>query len=134
MTHPNTPMLPDDKTLEAMETAHFDGWMTTASAHGDKQADLMRAALSTPAFQTWLSSLLAQNDRALPELPEGWRIHMLLEPEMQSTRDPSEYDFACQIRDQHVMDASPEPVIQHTGYGPTPRQAVLNAIKKIGEG
>lgn len=136
MTHPNPPILPDDATLENMLPHAYEAMKGVSDAigiayeHGleldwkDGKPPLFHALkdmMATEAFQTWLSALMAQNDRALPEIPDGWHLARL----------KAEWKKSGGVRVYSAIILSDDGII--TERGPTPRQAVLNAIAKIGE-
>lgn len=125
MTHPDTPILPDDATLEEMiryERVLIFSDMTKEERQSS--FDLLKRYIMQSAFQTWLSSLMAQNDRALPDVPDGWRMGFIAWVGAGTKDGP----LAGIAREFSSSTAD----IQASG--PTPRQAVLNAIAKIGDG
>lgn len=93
-----------------------DDWMFGCDAKVNVlELDLRR-------LEQMIDNALAQNDRALPEIPDGWYIGSLSNGGM-ATNTPW---WKCTLN--RISDRS-----RPSGLGPTPRQAVLNAIAKIGE-
>lgn len=100
----------------------------TATHYGDAQPvnpDLRLTKMLAQAALTAaeaMGKVLADEGSVLPELPEGWSIHWLLQ---------GNDGFSCSLRTSDSFSSRFKAAFGDGGEGPTPRAACLAAIAQV---